>query len=116
MNDLNSVFLVGRLVADPETKTGRSGSRFLKIRIANDHYAFDEEKKTYAKETGFFDIVLFGRQVETLGPDRLAKGTRIGVNGRLVMRSYRTKDGADRTAYEIVGYSLQVLDPPRTAP
>jgi single-strand DNA-binding protein len=115
MNDLNSVFLVGRLTADPESKKSRTGGGVLKLRIANNHYSFNEEKKEYEEETGFFNIVVFGRPAEKL-PSSLAKGTRIGVNGRLVMRSFKGKDGADRTACEIVGYSVQILDPANRPP
>ena len=67
MNDLNSVFIVGRVAAEPQVKSVKSGLKILVLRIANHHYSFDEEKKEYAEETGFFNVVMFGRQAEKWG-------------------------------------------------
>jgi single-strand DNA-binding protein len=109
MNDLNSVFIVGRVAADPQVRSAKSGMKVLSLRIANHHYSFDEEKKEYAEETGFFNVVMFGRQAEKWGAS-LKKGQRIGVNGRLSQDNWESKEGEKKTRDSIVAYAVQLLD------
>jgi len=109
MNDLNSIFIVGRLAADPEIKPAKSGLKVLVLRIANHHYSFDEEKKEYAEETGFYRVVIFGRQAEKWG-GALKKGQRIGVNGRLSQDTWDAKEGGKKTRDSIIAYAVQLLD------
>ncbi len=113
MNDLNSVFIVGRVAVDPQVKPAKNGSKILILRIANHHYSFDEEKKEYAEETGFYSVVMFGRQAEKWGA-ALKKGQRIGVNGRLSQETWEPKQGVKRTTDSIIAYAVQLLD--ATAP
>ena len=111
MNDLNSVFLVGRIVADPDARYADSGKAVLRLRLASHRSRFNEEKKEYTEETGFFDVSLFGRSVERWS-SVLRKGQRIGVNGRLCCDTYTARSGEKKTRYGIVAYSLQLLEPP----
>ena len=109
MNDLNSVFIVGRVTADPQVRSAKSGTKILVLRLANHHYSFDEEKKEYAEETGFFNVVMFGRQAEKWGGS-LKKGQRIGVNGRLSQENWESKEGEKKTRDSIIAYAVQLLD------
>ena len=113
MNDLNSVFMVGRLTADPELKNA-NGHQLLSFRLANNYNTFDEAKKEYQEEAGFYSVVLFGKQAEKLAP-YLKKGNRIGVNGRLKQHSWETKAGEKRSSVDIVAYTIQFLDTKRAS-
>jgi single-strand DNA-binding protein len=113
MNDLNSVFMVGRLTADSELKNA-NGHSLLAFRIANNYNTFDDQKKEYQEETGFYNVVLFGKQSEKIAP-YLKKGNRIGVNGRLKHEEWETKEGEKRNGVKIVAYTVQFLDAPRAA-
>ena len=88
MNDLNSVFMVGRLTKQPEVDVSEKGS-VLSFTLANHYNTFNEEKKEYVEETGFYPVQLFGKQAEKLG-SYLKKGQRIGVNGRLCLTTIKT--------------------------
>ena len=92
MNDLNSVFIVGRV---KKVKEDEKGKRLI-IDLSNHHYSFNEEKKECVEEDLTIKVVLYGIQIEKW-KDQLPKGTRIGVNGRI------DKD------LNIVGYALQIL-------
>ena len=64
MNDINTVTLVGRLVADPELRHTQSGTQVLKFAIAN-----NQSRKTngsWEDEAHFFDVPMFGNLAESL--------------------------------------------------
>lgn len=99
MNDPNSVFLVGRLKGEAELVVDGVTPK-LTFQLMNKYNVFDEGKKEYAEEIGVYDIALSGKQAEKLLP-HLKKGSRIGVNGRLVQR---------RKQIAISAYTIQFLD------
>jgi single-strand DNA-binding protein len=43
--------------------------------------------------------------------NNLAKGRRVGVEGRLQTRTYDAKDGSKRSAFDVVLDELEFLDP-----
>jgi len=68
MNDLNSVYIVGKV---------KSNGKKNGLVITNNSFVFDEKKKEYKEEKKDFHILLTDDNVV------LKKGMRIGVNGRL---------------------------------
>lgn len=73
MNDLNSVYIVGRLVKDAKMSKG-----VTTFTLANNCYTYDEEKIEHLQETNFFKC-----QLNCKNKIKLVKGTRVGVNGRM---------------------------------
>lgn len=66
------------------------------------------------KETDFIDIVVFGKLAE-ITCKYLDKGRLVAVEGRLQTRTYETKDGQRRRAWEVIGDNIEFLGPrPRT--
>lgn len=100
MNDLNSVFLVGRIKGKITQEQEQDKAKKLSLTLASHHYTFSEDTKEYEEETGLYQIEMFGNQVEKLG-SFLKEGSRVGVNGRMT-----TKNGA----VSIIAYSIQFLD------
>lgn len=80
---MNCVVLIGRLVRDPETRRGND-SVVTRYTLAVDRFGKD-------KEADFISCVCFGKGAE-FAEKYLAKGTKIGVRGRLRSGSYE-KDG-----------------------
>lgn len=110
--DLNSVTLVGRLTKDPELLTTQGGTSILRIRLAVNGRKKDESG-TWVDTPNFFDVSVFGNRADGIAP-HLAKGKRIGVNGRLVWREWDATDGSGkRQAVQINAYSVQFLDAPK---
>lgn len=107
MADINRVTLVGRLTRDPELRHLPSGSAVLSLGLAVNGRMKDEAGN-WADKPNFFDVKVFGNQAEMLA-QHLAKGRRIGVDGRLDWSSWET-DGQKRSKVEVVAQSVQFLD------
>lgn len=90
---MNSVQLVGNLCRDVELKytTGDNATAMLKNSIAVQRKFKD--KKTGKYESDFINIQAFGASAEFIGK-YFAKGSKIGITGRIQTGSYTNKDGA----------------------
>jgi single-strand DNA-binding protein len=106
--DINRVTIVGRLTRDPELRHLPSGNPVLQLGVAVNGRQRDEAGN-WTDKPNFFDVKVFGNQAETLA-QHLAKGRRIGVDGRLDWSSWEAQDGTKRTKVEIVAQSVQFLD------
>jgi single-strand DNA-binding protein len=106
--DLNRVTLVGRLTRDPELRHTAGGDPVCSIRLAVSSRARDEGGN-WGDRSNYFDVTVFGRQAETAST-YLAKGRRIGVDGRLSWREWQTQDGSKRQSVEVVAGDLFFLD------
>jgi single-strand DNA-binding protein len=105
--DINRVTLVGRLTRDPEVQHLPSGTAVLRLGLAVNGRQQDAGGN-WVDKPNFFDIKVFGNQAEMLS-QHLAKGRRIGVDGRLDWSSWE-QDGAKRSKVEVIAQSVQFLD------
>jgi single-strand DNA-binding protein len=105
MADLNHVVLIGRLTRDAELKYTSGGQAVCKFSIAVNRRKKNGDQ--WEDEANFFDIVVWGRQGESLHP-YLVKGKMVGVNGEL-RQDRRQQDGQNRSKVEIVTNYLQLL-------
>lgn len=103
---LNRIILIGRMVADPEIRFTQSG-----IPMANFSIAVERNFKsaTGEKLTDFIRIVAWRKQAELIG-EYVKKGYMVAVEGSLQQRKYQTKEGENRTIYEVMADSVQFLD------
>jgi single-strand DNA-binding protein len=106
--DLNRVTLVGRLTRDPELRHTAGGDAVCSMRLAVSSRARDENGQ-WGDKSNYFDVVVFGRQAETAS-NYLAKGRRIGVDGRLSWREWTAQDGGKRQSVEVVANDVFFLD------
>jgi single-strand DNA-binding protein len=105
--DINRVTLVGRLTRDPELQALPSGTAVLRLGLAVNGRQQDSGGN-WVDKPNFFDVKVFGNQAEMLS-QHLAKGRRIGVDGRLDWSSWE-QDGAKRSKVEVIAQSVQFLD------
>ena len=106
-NDINSIFLIGRLTKDPELRYTQGGTSVASFSIANNRsYTSGTEKK---EQVNFFNCVAWGKTGETMAQG-CKKGKRIGVEGRLQQRSWDDKEGKKHVVAEIVVENFQFLD------
>jgi single-strand DNA-binding protein len=103
---MNTVCLIGRLVADPELKYTPSGTAVCNFRIAVDRRFKSESGE---KQTDFFDVVAW-RQSAEFAANYLGKGRLVSVTGTLQQRSWVQQDGQKRSKIEVVAEQLQGLD------
>jgi single-strand DNA-binding protein len=106
--DINRVTLVGRLTRDPELRHLPSGSPVLQLGLAVNGRQKDEAGN-WTDKPNFFDVKVFGNQAEMLS-QHLAKGRRVGIDGRLDWSSWEAQDGGKRSKVEVVAFQVQFLD------
>ena len=106
--DINRVTLVGRLTRDPELRHLPSGSPVLQLGLAVNGRQKDEAGN-WTDKPNFFDVKVFGNQAEMLS-QHLAKGRRVGIDGRLDWSSWEAQDGSKRSKVEVVAFQVQFLD------
>lgn len=108
---LNSVHLIGRLVADPELRYTQKGAPVCDFRVAATRRFKNRETGEIQEETLFINVVVWRRQAE-LANDFLKKGSAVLIEGRLRFRQWESNQGEKRSAIEIVATRLQFLDAP----
>lgn len=107
--DINHVVLVGRLTRDPELRNLPSGGGVLSLGLAVNGRQKDDGGN-WIDKPNFFDVKVFGNQAEMLA-NNLAKGRRIGVDGRLDWQSWEASDGSGkRSKVEVIANTVQFLD------
>lgn len=95
---LNSVIIMGRLVADPELKTTSSGISVTSFVVAVERsYARQGEER----QTDFINVVAWRQQADFV-TKYFRKGQMIAVQGSLQSRSYDDKNGNRRSVVEVI--------------
>ena len=99
---MNTINLTGNICNDLEVKQTQTGKAVLSFNLA--------VKRPFTKDTtDFFPMVAWGQSAEYLG-NYGHKGSKVAVSGKLTTRKYQDKDGNNRTAYEIVCDTVELLD------
>lgn len=105
------ITMVGNLVADPELRFQPSGVGVASFTIASTPRSFDKQTNEWRDgETLFLRCSLWREAGENV-VESLTKGTRVIAQGRLVQRSFQTREGENRTVVELqvdeIGPSLR---------
>ncbi len=98
----NRITLVGRLVADPVLLTRTADNVVARFSLAVNRFSRGEE------HVDFFDCVAFNRNAE-YALSKLKKGMPVLVEGSLQTRTYQSKSGENRKAYEVVATLVRSL-------
>lgn len=114
MTDINIVTIIGRITRDigADEKSfayGSTGLARAKVSIAVNRSFKSAEQQV--EEVSFFDVIIWGKQAETLKP-YLIKGKQICVTGYLKQNRWE-KDGQKFSKIDIVANSVQLLGSPR---
>ncbi len=108
MNTLkNKVHLIGNLGFDPEVREVAEGRKVARISVAtNDSYRNAQGERV--TDTQWHTVVAWGNTADAVAR-LLRKGSPVALEGRLVHRSYKTKDGSMRYITEVVLSDFQLL-------
>jgi single-strand DNA-binding protein len=98
---MNLVALIGNAASDPELRHTTGGRAVCSFRLAVSRPGTDT--------ADFFTVVLWERQA-VIASEYVAKGRRVGVEGRLHHSSWDT-DGQRRSKVEIVATRMYLLTP-----
>lgn len=96
---LNKIFVMGRMVRDPELRRTNTGTAVVSFTLACDRDFKD--KQTGERETDFIDCVAWRQTGEFIG-QHFSKGRAAVVEGRLQNRKWTDKDGNKRVSAEVV--------------
>lgn len=105
MQDLNSVFLIGRLTRDMVLEYLQSGMAVGKISLAVNRSV--KKNDQWTDEASFFDVSLFGKQAENL-KQSLVKGKQIALYGELKQDRWE-KEGQKFSRVTVVASRVQLL-------
>lgn len=103
----NKVQLIGNLGGDPELKQVGNGQQMLRLSLATNE-RFKGADGEWKEDTQWHPVVAWGKRAERLAA-AARKGTGLLVEGRLVHRTYETKEGEKRLITEIVMNDFQLL-------
>lgn len=92
---MNSVNLIGNLVADVDMRYTATGKAVASFKIAV------TEKQGEKETTAFIPVVAWQKNAEHVG-NNLSKGNKVFVSGRLSTRSYEAQDGSKRYVTEVI--------------
>ena len=107
-NDINRVYLIGRLTKDPDLRYTQGGTSIASFTVANNRtYTAQNERK---EQVSFFNCIAWGKPGEVIA-QYVKKGQRIALEGRLQQRSWDDQEGRKRQTVEVVVDNFQFLTP-----
>jgi len=104
--NLNKVFLLGRLTADPQLRATPSGAQVANFSMATNR-VWNDASGAKKEAVEFHNVVVWGKQAD-VAAKYLAKGSMVLIEGRLQTRNWETKEGQKRQTTEIVSEKLQL--------
>ncbi|MCD4704664.1 single-stranded DNA-binding protein [bacterium] len=107
--DLNRATILGRLTADPESRTTPSGQTVVSFSIATNLTWTDSASGEKKEKTEFHNIVAWRKLAEII-TQYLKKGSRIYLEGRLQTRSWEDQNGVKKYRTEIITDNMIMLD------
>lgn len=105
------ITVIGNLTGDPELRFTPSGAAVANFTIASTPRQFDRQSNEWKDGDTLFMRCSIWREAAENVAESLTKGTRVIASGRLVQRSYETREGEKRTVVELqvdeIGPSLR---------
>jgi len=104
----NKVVLVGNLTRDVEIRYSQGGAAIGKVGIATSH-RWKSQTGEQKEEVMFIDLTFFGRTAE-IANQYLHKGSKVLIDGRLVLEQWTAQDGSKRSKHSITVETMKMLD------
>jgi single-strand DNA-binding protein len=104
----NKIILIGNMTRELELKYIPSGAAIGKSAIATSH-KYKAQDGTQKEEVCFLDFNIFGKGAEILN-QYTHKGSKIMLEGRLVLESWTAQDGTARHKHSLRVEEFKFLD------
>jgi single-strand DNA-binding protein len=105
------ITVIGNLTSDPELRFTPSGAAVANFTVASTPRTLDRQSGEWKDGEALFLRCSIWRQAAENVAESLTRGARVVVQGRLVQRSFETKEGEKRTVVELqvdeIGPSLR---------
>ena len=99
---INKVILIGRLGADPDSRTMPTSETVVtNVSLATSE-SWDNKSTGEREEKTQWHRVVFWNRVAEIARDFLSKGSLIYVEGKLESRKFEDKDGIEKYTTEVV--------------
>lgn len=97
---MNNVVLIGRLTKDPEITYTQNGKAVCKFTLAISRQG--------SGEADFIRIITWNKVAENCNK-YLAKGSQVGIQGRIQTGSYKNKDGQTVYTTDVIANNVEFL-------
>ena len=108
MKGLNKVTLIGNLGKDPEMQFLEGNVAVAKFSLATTE-TFKDKSGKLMSQTEWHSVVLWKGLAE-MAQKYLHKGSHVFIEGRIKYRTWEDKEGHRKTATDIVGENVIILD------
>jgi single-strand DNA-binding protein len=102
------ITVIGNLTADPELRYTQNGLPVANFTIASTPRTFDKASNEWKDGDALFLRASVWREFAEHVAGSLTKGMRVIAQGRLTQRSYKDREGNDRTSVEL---EVDEIDP-----
>ena len=114
---IDVITLTGGLPRDAELRFTPNGAAVANFTLANSDNRFDQEQNQWVKTRSMYlDVTIWNEQGNKQNPTpwaemaaNLKKGDQVAVTGKLVTRSWETKEGEKRSKVEFNALRYYVL-------
>lgn len=103
----NKVQLIGNVGAQPEVRVLDNGNKVAKLRLATSE-RYRNSDGTQREQTEWHNVDMWGNLADVVDKF-IKKGDRLFVEGSLHYRSYKDKDGVERTIVTITASAMKML-------
>ena len=104
---LNSVSIIGNLGQDVDLRYTQQGTAVANLNLAVSEFYRDQNGESQ-KRTHWFRATAFGRTAEIAG-EYLKKGSKVGISGQLVQRTWQDDQGNNKSSIEIRINQLELI-------
>jgi len=111
--NLNKVFLLGRVTANPEIRKTPGGQSVSSFTVVTNR-VWTAKNGSKQQSTEFHNVVVWGRQAE-IATQFLTKGSLVLIEGRLQTRSWQNKTGETKYTTEIICERIQLGPKPMSS-
>ena len=99
---VNKVILVGRLGADPESRSMNNGNKVVNLSLATSERWRDKQSGEQREKTEWHRVVIFNDRLADVAERYLRKGSNVYIEGQLQTRKWQDQNGQDKYTTEVV--------------
>ncbi|NBC82467.1 MAG: single-stranded DNA-binding protein [Bacteroidetes bacterium] len=99
-NLVNQVQLIGNLGSAPEFKEFDNNKKRVRFSMATNE-GYKNQQGEWVNNTTWHHVIAWGRQADNV-MNKLEKGSRLALNGKLSSRTYETAKGEKKFITEVV--------------
>lgn len=107
-NIRNRVSLIGRTGKDAEIVEIKNDKKMAKLSLATNDFFYNAEGEKI-EDTQWHNLVFFGKPAE-IAEKFVKKGQKIAVDGKVVNRSYESKEGEKKYVSEVHVNEIELLE------